>query len=86
MKTKLTSLLAFLVALMVLLSACSGISGSSTESAPLYETATAATQSIETEAVQQSILDLAYGLAPGETLEEEAVLTGTVTKIVTLYS
>ena len=86
MKTKLTSLLAFLVALMVLLSACSGISGSSTESAPLYETATAATQSSVAEDAQLSILDLAYALAPGETLEEEAVLTGTVTKIVTPYS
>ena len=91
MKKKLTGLLALLAALMLLFSACAEPSGSIPEAPGSYDTVTQVTEAAlppETDpgSDAEAILDLAYSLAPGEALEEEVILTGTVLRVDTPYS
>ena len=88
MNPKLQRLLAFLALITVLFSACSEPSGTVPETLDTVTQFTETTIAPETQASSddKAILDLAYSLAPGESLEEEVSLTGTVTRIVTPYS
>ena len=76
MKKKLTSALSLLLAVLCVFSGCFG----NPEMAPAADTQAAVGIDYDT------IVDAAYALVPGEALQEEQTLTGTITKIVTRYS
>lgn len=79
MKKKLVSLFAFALALLFLVSGCTvPVQDSPSQIQPFTET------QVSTETGR--ILEAAYALAPGETLEGVHTLTGTITRVSTRYN